>query len=538
MPRVLLACLACLALALAACAPRETAVERATREQTLLVAINPEPATLDPHLAEGLSQLHVLTALGEGLLGEPLPTAPGIPTPGVATRWEISADGLAYTFHLRPDALWSDGTPLTAADFVASVRRALTPALGTRAAHLLYPLQRAEAYHRGALTDFAQVGITALDTHTLRLNLEHPSAHFLGLLTHPVWFPVPIHVIRALGEEADPANPWARPATWVGNGPYILSAWRPGQELLATVNPRHRDAAALRLRAVRFIAFDSTDAQERAYRAGQLHVTDAVPAARIPAWQAERPAELRIDPFLDTYFFRLNTLRAPFNDVRVRRALALAVDRAALAQTLWRAGQTPALAFTHPAVPGYIAPVSALRYAPAEARALLIAAGHAGGAGLPPMELSYNTSDAHRQIAEALQHAWRTELGLDVRLLAQEANVLLAARRAGEFQVLRSSWVADYADPLSFLELFTARSENNFTGWSHADYDRWLYAAARERDPAARSELLRQAEALLLAEAPVIPLYHNTHAYLLHPAVHGWASAPLDRHAYHRVWLE
>jgi oligopeptide transport system substrate-binding protein len=524
-----------LALLTAACAPRQTLVEQGNRTHTLHRGIGPDLSDLDPHLASSLGDIHVLSALFEGLVGEEPETL--APVPGVATRWDISADGLVYTFHLRPDAKWSDGRPLVAADFVASVRRALSPALGAPNAELLYPVLNAEAYHKSRLADFSAVGISAPDTHVLRVALEYPAAHFLALLSHPIWFPVPAHAIAAVGPAEERGNRWASsPATFVGNGPFVLRRWDRGQVIIAEANPAYWDAAAVKLRAVHFHTYDSVEAAERAYRAGQLHLIDALPAGRVEAWRTDAPDQLRADPSLDIYFYRINTTRPVLNDVRVRRALSLAVDREQLVSALLKGGQRPAAAFVPPGAGGY-EPPAVLRHDLAAARALLTEAGYPDGQGLPIFDLLYNTSENHRRIAEALQQQWQ-RAGITTRLVNQEFATLLEARRAGDFQLLRSGWVADYDDPISFLALFTKDSAQNFTGWSDPAYDRALYEAARTRDTSARHALLRDAETRLLEAAPIIPLYINTHVYLLHPAVRGWHPTLLDRHPLKAISLE
>lgn len=524
-----------LLLALSGCAPRQTLVEEGNRTQTLHRSVGPALADLDPHLASSLGDIHVLSALFEGLVAEN-PTDLS-PVPGVATRWDVSADGVTYTFQLRPDAVWSDGRALVASDFVGSARRALAPALGAPNAELLYPVLNAEAYHKARLADFAHVGISAVDTHTLRITLERPVAHFLSLLTHPVWFPVPLHAVATAGPAEGRGNRWAgSPATFVGNGAFRLREWRDGQAIVAEASPTYWDATTVKLRAVHFHFYDGVDAEERAFRAGQLHITEAVPAGRIDAWRAEHPEQLRADPFLDAYFYRLNTTRPFLNDARVRRALSLAIDREQLTTALLRGGQRPATAFVPPDTGGYTPP-DVLRFDPEKARSLLAEAGYPGGQGLPALELLYTTSENHRRIAEALQAQWRTVLSVETRLTNQELASLLEARKTGNFQLLRSSWVADYAAPETYLALFTSGSAQNFTGWSNPAYDKILYEAARAPDQATRFALLQKAETLLLDEAPIIPLYVNTHVFLLHPAVRGWSPTLLDRHPLKHVSL-
>jgi oligopeptide transport system substrate-binding protein len=522
-------------LALTGCLKRETAVERGIREQILHRGMGPEPADIDPHLATTANDYAVLSALFEGLVGEHPETL--APVPGVASRWELSADNLTYTFHLRPDAKWSNGDPVTARDFLASWQRVLTPSLAADNAYLLYIVQNAEAYHKGQLTDFAQVGFSSPDALTVRITLEHPAAYFLSLLQHWVWWPVHLPTLEKHGSPYQRGNRWARAETFVGNGPFNLAEWRAGQHIHVVKSPTYWDAATVRLNAIRLHPIEDLNAEERAFRSGQLHLTEALPVAKVDAYRASDPDLLRIDPYLGTYYYTLNTNRPFINDPKVRRALALAVDRAGIVEKILRGGQQPAHAFTPPGTAGYT-PVARLDTDYEEARRMLADAGYPEGRGAPVLDILLNTSENHRIIAEAVQATWRKELGLEIRLNNMEGKSVLAARRAGDFQILRSSWIGDYNDPSTFLHVWSTGSGNNHSGWRNPDYDQLLFQAARASDPAARHALFQQAEALLLADAPVIPLYHYTHVFLKHPSVRGWHPNLLDHHPYKHVWLE
>ena len=517
------------------CLQRETAVERGNRDQTLHRGMGPEVADLDPHLATTANDYTVLSALFEGLVGEHPETL--APVPGVATRWELSADNLTYTFHLRPDAKWSNGDPVTSRDFLASWQRVLTPSLAADNAYLLYIVQNAEAFHKGELADFSQVGVSAPDAHTVRITLEHPASYFLSLLQHWVWWPVHLATLEKHGSPYTRGNRWARPDTFVGNGPFILKDWRTGQHIDVVKSPTYWDAATVRLNAIRFHPIEDLNAEERAFRSGQLHLTEALPVAKVDAYRSSSPGLLRIDPYLGTYYYTFNTNRPFINEPKVRRALALAVDRTGIAEKILRGGQTPAHAFTPPGTAGY-SPVAYLPTDFDEARRLLAEAGYPDGKGAPILEILLNTSDNHRIIAEAIQATWRKELGLEIRLLNMEGKSVLAARRSGDFQILRSSWIGDYNDPSTFLHVWTADSGNNHSGWSRPDYDQLLFQAARTDNTEARHALFQQAEALLVADAPFIPLYTYTHVFLKHPSVQGWHPNLLDHHPYKHVWLE
>lgn len=518
-----------------ACSSRETNVVRGNREQILHRGMGPEIADLDPHLATVVSEHTVLSALFEGLVAEDPKDLH--PVPGVAERWQTSMDGLTYTFFLRESARWSNGEPVTAQDFLASWQRVLSPTLQADYANLLYSVQGAEAFHKGNLTDFTKVGFSAPDARTLRITLERPTPHFLTILQHWIWWPVPMAKIAKHGPIHARGNPWASTGDWIGNGPFNLKEWRPGQRIVVEKSATYWDAKTVRLNGIHFYSLDDLSAEERAFRSGQLHLTESLPVSKIDNYRADSNGVLRIDPYLGTYFYRINVRRPFFNLTPVRQALSLSIDRAAIVSRILRGGQTPATALTPPGIEGYPTPKGLGTDVPA-ARALLAAAGYPGGQGAPPIELLYNTSENHRVIAEAVQEMWRRELGLDVRLINMENKSVLDARRAGSYQVLRSNWIGDYTDAMSFLSIWRSDSGNNYTGWANASYDTLLNEAERTAGAQARFQLLRRAEELLLSEAPLIPIYHYNLIFLLHPSVKGWHSNLLSHHPYKHVWLE
>ncbi len=516
------------------CKKRETDVERGIREQVLHRGLSADLKGLDPHLETGLPEINVISALFEGLVGEHPET--GAPVPAVAERWESSADGLVWTFHLRPNAKWSNGEPVTAHDFVASIRRVLTKSLTADNVAMLFVLANAESWYQGGLTDFAQVGVLALDDRKLRLTLAHPAPYLLSLLAHPIWYPVHLPTLEKNGGSTKRDTRWTEPATLVGNGPFVLKVNRRSEVIIVDKSPTYWDAAAVRLNSIHFHPAADVDGEERAFRAGQLHITEALPVAKVDSYRKDNSPALRISPFLDTYFYRLNTTRPGLDSPLVRRALSLAIDRRVITEKITRGGQQPAAAFTPTGTGGYAPPV-VLRTDLAEARSLLAAAGFPEGRGLPPLEIMINTSGNHRVIAEAIQQMWR-QLGVPVAVNNMEMASLFAKRRALDYSVMRAEWVADFADPKSFLDVFRGGSSNNHTGWNSLRYDALLHAADRTADPVARHGLLAQAETVLLDELPIIPIYHFTTVRLVHPAVRGWHPLPLDRHPYKHVWLE
>ena len=528
-------CLIAIVPLLSSCLKRETAVQRGDREQILHRGIGVDPTDLDPHVATNLAEVDLVSALFEGLVVEdPVDLHP---VAGVARSWDVSADRITYTFHLRPEAKWSDGTPVTAMDFVASWRRVLTPSLGAENAGMLYVLRGAEAFHKGATTDFNQVAVKAIDPQTLRVVLEHPTPHFLSLLTHAAWLPVPLGAVAAHGDSYSRGVPWTRPGRLVGNGAFNLKTWQPNREIVVEKSPTYWDAARVRLNGIHFYPIENLDAEERAFRSGQLHITYTLPFGKVDTYRRTAPQSLRMDPYLHTYFFRLNVRQPPLNNERVRRALALAVDRTAIVEKILRGGQQPATAISPPSLPGYTPPAGTPSDFKA-ARALLAEAGFPDGKGLPTLEMLYKTSANHSLVAEAVQEMWRRELGIEVRLINQEFKVVLAERRAGNYQIMLSDWVGDYIDPITFLDLWRSDSGNNHTGWGSPEYDALLFAAARTGDQGARAAQLNRAETLMLAAAPIIPIYHNTHIFLVQPSVRGWHPTLLDHHPYKHVWLE
>lgn len=528
-------CLLCfLWLLLPGCKKRESDVARGIREQVLHRGLAADLSGLDPHLITGLPEINVASALFEGLVAED--PVDGHPVPGVAERWDVSSDGLTYTFHLRANARWSSDEPVTAQDFVGSIKRVLTKSLGADNAAMLFVLANAESWYQGGLTDFSQVGVAAIDDHTLRLTLAHPAPYLLSLLSHPVWYPVYLPALEKAGGATKRDTNWTTPGNFVGNGPFVLKVNQRGQVIIVDKSPTYWDAATVRLRSIHFHPAEDREGEERAFRAGQLHLTEAMPVSKVESYRRDQPAMLRISPFLDTYFYRLNTTRPGLDNKLVRRALSLAIDRRAITEKITRGGQQPAHSFTPPGIDGYVPPAG-LTHDLAQAKQLLAEAGYPDGRGLPPLEIMINTSGNHRVIAEAVQHMWR-QIGVPVEVNNMEMSSLFAKRRALDYSVMRAEWVADFADPKSFLDVFRGGSNNNHTGWNSLAYDAALHAADRTADPSSRLKLLAEAEAVLLNELPLIPIYYFTTVRLVHPSVRGWHPLPLDRHPYKHVWLE
>ena len=520
---------------LTGCTRRETPVETGIRDQVLYIGNGSEPRDLDPHVVVSFNDFNIVLALFEGLAGIDERTSQ--PIPALAERWETSADGLVWRFHLRPGARWSNGDALTAQDFVFGIHRVLSPRLASEYAYVLYPLKNAEAFNAGRITDFAQVGVRAPDDFTLEFTLERPAPYLAAAVTLPAWFPVHRASIEKLGQFDDRAVPWTRPENMVCNGPFVLQEWSPGSRVVVGRNPNYWDARHVRLNRIVFYPIENASTQEAAFRAGQLHLTSDVPLSKIAAYRRDHPAILRIDPFLDTAFMRFNTRRPPFNDPHVRQALARALDRTALVRDVLLGGQQPAHCLTPPDTAGYTARAG-IPDDFAAARRLLAEAGYPGGRGFPKVEIQFATLELNQRLLEAVQQMWRRELGIGVTLANKEQRVWLNDERQLNYDISYAHWIGDYVDPSTYLELFTSDGGNNSTGWADPAYDRLVRAAGAEQDPARRNELYQQAEAILLGAAPIAPVFFNTRVFLCHPAVRNWRPALLGIHQYKDVYLE
>ena len=527
--------LSLLVLCVASCRPLETNAEKGRRLQILHKGNGPEVQDLDPHLVNSVASLNVISALLEGLVAEDPHDLH--PVPGVAESWEISPDQKIYTFHLRHDAKWSNGEAVTARDFIESYRRILSPALASPVAYMLYPVANAEAFNKSKIDNFDQVGFRAIDDWTLEITLANPTPYFLSLINHYSWFPVHIPTLKKWGPAFERGSRWTKPERYVGNGPFNLEEWRLNSRIRVKKSPTYWDAKTVALNEIVFHTIDSNDVEERSFRSGQLHVTDSIPVNRINRYRREQPEFLRIDPHLGSYFFRVNVTRPILNNRLVRRALAMSIDRQAIVEKIWRGGQIPAGCFTPPNTAGYTCE-SSIPYDVDLARKTLTQAGYPDGRGLPPLEILFNTSENHKLTAEAIQQMWRKNLNVTATLLNQEEKVYFDSRRQMNYQIYRSTWIGDYVDPNSFLDLWVTDGANNRTGWSNREYDRLIGEASQTGDQAARYAAFQKAEAILLEEAPILPVYFYTHTFLIRPEVKGWYPTILDHHPYKHVRLE
>ncbi len=512
-------------------------VETALDEQILHFGLGSEPQYFDPHLATSVAAHNIISALLEGLVSEDPKTLK--PIPGIAQSWEISDDGKIYTFTLRENSRWSNGDPVTAHDFVYSFHRILNPNLGAQYASMLYPLKNAKPLHLGLKSsEDYELGAKALSDHLLELTLEYPIPYFLELLNHYSWFPVHQPTIEKFDAYEKIGTAWTKPMNFVGNGPFCLRNHHINSVIEVAKNESYWDAKNVRLQGIRFYPIEEVYTEERAYRTGFLHLTQSVSADRIDFLREKYPGELHSEPYLGTYFYRFNNKIPPFNDQRVRRAFSLAIDRKRLVEKVLQGGQSPATTFTPPGTGGFY-PNASLHFDPNEARSLLNSYLREKGMDkLPPIELTYNTSEGHKKVAEALYGMWKEILGVEIHLLNMEWKVFLSTVAKGEFTLARAGWIGDYIDPHTFLQMWRTGDGLNMTGWSNDLYDNALQKAETSISQEERWANFQICEDLLAKESPILPLYFYVHLTLRHPSVKGWHPTLLDHHPYKYVYLE
>lgn len=467
-----------------------------------------EPETLDPQRARGVSASNILRDLYEGLTtGAP----DGTIVPGVAERWQASADGRTVTFYLRDDARWSNGDPVTAEDFVESWRRLRAPATASPVAQLLEVIDAA----------------TATAPRALQVKLRGPAPELAALLAQPAAYPV--HAGNRAGA------PFA-PGTLVGNGAFRLAAWVAHARVELERNPHYRGAAGVTLDRVVYYPTESPGSELKRYRAGELDWTDTIPASQAGWIREHLGGELHVSPYLGTYFYGCNLTQPPFEgNAALRRALALAVDRETLAERILATGETPAYGWVPPGTAGY-AP-QRVEWADwpagrrlAEARRLYAEAGYSPERPLE-VELRYNTGDNHKRVALVVAWMWQQALGVRTRLVNEEYKVFLQNRRGRRLtQVFRGDWIGDYDDAMSFAARMRSGSGLDDTGYASARYDALVDQAGAEADPARRRALLEQAEQVLLEDLPIIPLYFYVSRHLVKPYVTGWQPNVMDHH--------
>jgi oligopeptide transport system substrate-binding protein len=496
-----------------------------------------EPESLDPQIITGVAEMRIVTSLFEGLTR--LDPKTSEPIPGLAEKWEISPDGRIYTFHLRTNLHWSTGEPITADDVVYSWIRALDPNTASDYAGQLFYLVNGEDFNSSKIKDPNKVGVHALDKYTIKVELVQPTAFFLDLCAFPTLAVTPRQTIEKYGDR------WLMAKPMPTSGAYTLVAWRINDKIRLKKNPYYWDAANTKTELVDFLPIGSPTTALNLYETGGADIVwdkDLVPVELLDVL-LKRP-DFHTAPILGTYFIRFNVNKKPFNDVRVRQAMALALDKGRITKKLTKAGEMPAENYTPPGIARYHAP-KGLGYDPEKARKLLAEAGYPGGKGFPRFEYMFNAAAGgaakiHEKIAVEMQQMWRDELGINMELRQVEWKVYLANQSKIAFDTCRASWIGDYNDVDTFLNMFVTGGGNNRTGWSNARYDELIRLADKENDPAKREKYFQEAETILIKEEnPIIPIYFYVgFNYYRTNEIKGIYPNILDSHPLNAIWKE
>ena len=478
--------------------------------QVIKYVLGADPETLDPAKMTGLPEGTIANAIFEGLTRY---DKDGKIAPGMAESWEVSDDGKTYTFHLR-DAKWSDGTPVTANDFKYAWLRALSPELASEYAYQLYYIKGAEAYNSGK-GKAEDVAITVVDDKTLKVELTEPAPQFLGLTAFQTLYP--------LKKEAVDANPDFKvegDKKIVGNGPFVIESYKSKDKIVFKKNPNYWDAGSVKLAELQFLLIDDAKTALTMFENGEVDIIDDIPTGDMPRLKQE--GKLKIYPSLSSYFYRFNTTKKPFNDVRVRKAFAMAIERQPIIDTILQAEQKPAFAFVPYGIPDADGKDfrenggnAFFKEDVAEAKKLLAEAGYPNGKGFPEVTILFNTSEGHKMIAEAIQQMWKKNLGVNVKILNQEWQVYLTMEDKLQYDIARAGWAADYVDPMTFLDMFVTNGGNNDTGWSNKKYDELIKKAKSTNDQAVRMQAMHEAEKILMDEMPIAPIYFYTNPILI-----------------------
>lgn len=519
--------------ALAAPAPKDQQVAR-YNDAT-------EPETIDPATSTGIPEATIELNVFEGLtrIG-----AGDVPVPGVASKWEISPDGKVYTFHLRK-SVWTNGDPVTARDFEYAWKRALAPETASEYAYQLYYIKNGEAYNGGKIKDASQLGIKVINDYTLEVTLEAPTPYFLFLAGFPTLMPVHKKFV-----EADPKAWFTKPETYVTNGPFKLAKWEHQSKIELVKNDKYWDAKKVKLEKIVFSLIPSNTTEESMFETGQLDILDNIPLPSMDRWKKD--PGFKLDPMIGTYYYIVNCKKIP--DKRVRQALFLAIDRNTLVEKVRKNdGHQPAYGWSPPGftepdkksdfrkVGGTFITTGDLKKDIEKAKKLLAEAGYPDGKGLPAIDILYNTSEAHKKIAEFVQQQWKTNLGIEAKLAQQEWQVYLDSRDTGNYTTARAGWIGDYVHPMTFMDMMVdpkGKNTNNDSFWANAKYDELIEKAKTTADQKAAFKAMHEAEAILMDELPLIPLtfYGNPNVYK--PWIKGVEYSALGFVSFKNTWIE
>lgn len=491
--------------------------------QELKYNLGTEPETLDPAKSTGVPEMNVHLPMLEGLTRIGIDGKPG---PGVASTWDVSADGKTYTFHLRK-AKWSNGDPITAEDFKYSLLRACSPADAADYAYQLWYIKNAQKYTEGTV-QADEVGIKVKDNYTLEITLENSAPYFLEIAAFDTLLPVHKKTVEAQG-----AKFGTEAAGYVSNGPFMIKEWVHNDHITYVKNPEYWDKNNVFLDTLTYYMVEEASTELTMFETNQIDFGDNPPLPDHDRLVAEKL--LKEAPLIGTYYYKFNIEKKPFDDVRVRQALTLALDRASLIKNVLKGAQKPATSFVCYGIKDpdgkEFRDVGGDFFKDADiaqAQKLLADAGFPGGKGFPAFTILYNTSESHKQIAEAICEMWKTNLGIkNITLVNQEWQVYLDSQDTGDFTVARAGWIGDYSDAMTFLDMWTTGNGNNNTRWGKPEFDKLVTDAKAEGDPVKRAQMLHDMEKMLMTDLPILPIYFYSDEYLIKDYVGGVVRSPL-----------
>ncbi|MEW7009379.1 MULTISPECIES: peptide ABC transporter substrate-binding protein [unclassified Lentilitoribacter] len=499
--------------------------------KTLNIHNGGDPSSLDPHKVSGDWENRIVGDIFEGLVTEDINAEP---IAGQAESWTISDDQLTYTFKLRDDITWTDGTPVTAGDFVFSFQRLMDPETAANYAYLQYSIKNSEMINSGKITDISELGVKAIDDKTLEITLEQPTPYFLGALTHYTAYPLPKHVVEAKGGD------WMRVENIVTNGAYKPTEWVPGSHVTTTKNETFHDAANVKIENVKFFVLEDESAALKRYRAGEFDILTEFPTDQY-AWMEENlPGQAQVAPYAGLYYYAVNTTKPPFDNADVRQALSMSVNREVIGPSILGTGELPAYSWVPPGMANYAEPATVswkdMPYNDkvAKAKELLSGAGFNDGNKLK-VQLRYNTNENHKRIAVAISAMWKA-IDVEVELFNTETKVHYADLQEGDLQVARAGWLADYNDADNFLNLLKSGVNYNYGRYSNPEFDKLVNEANASTDVAKREMMLKQAEQLALDESASIPIYYYLARNVVSPKITGYKNNAFDIHR--TRWLD
>lgn len=490
-------------------------------DQVFRMILGSEPPSLDPGLAQDNNSSTVLRPIYDGLTRK---DENGEVKGAAAEKWEVSKDGLKYTFNLRKDAKWSNGDPVKASDFVFAWKRALDPAFAAPYAYQLYYIKNAEEYNTKKITDANQIGVKAVDDYTLEVELKAPTPYFDSLVSFYTYFPLNEKHVKATPKFAAEAN------TMVTNGAFTIKEWKHNDSITLAKNESYYGAKDIKLATVNMKILNDANTQLQMYNSGEIdwvgRPVGEIPVDKLPSLKADKTFGLQVKGIASSYYYEFNTKQAPFDNAKIRKAFAMAIDRKSIVEKVTLGDQIPAFGFVPPGIKGEKKTFREevkddyFKEDVNEAKKLLEEGlKEKGLTKLPQVTLIYNTSEAHKKIAEAVVDMWKKNLGADIKLENQEFGVYIKNRQTGNFQIARAGWGADYNDPMTYIDLLMTGGGNNNSKYSNAEYDKLVKEAQTTQDDKKRMEAMAKAEKLMVSEMPIIPVYYYTGIWAQKPYV-------------------